>query len=257
MNQGFLIPVYNHGKTALPIAEALSRFQAPIIFVDDGSDGETKAYLQRIAETCPLARVIALPHNQGKGAAVRAGIMEAHAMGLTHVLQMDADGQHDIERAAFFLEQSASRPEAAICSRPIYDESAPASRRNGRIVANTWAKIVTLSLDIEDALLGFRVYPVEPVLRILRRCIAMDSRMGFDPEILVRMHWKGIPLLFFPVKVIYPEGGISHFDVFWDNVRISLVYTRLCIGMLFRLPLILGRRLGRALRWKKREVPVG
>jgi glycosyltransferase involved in cell wall biosynthesis len=244
MKQGFIIPVYNHGKTAVPIVEQLSPLGLPILLIDDGSDMETKAYLTRAAESCPRAVLVTLEKNRGKGAAVRAGIAKAHEMNLTHVLQIDADGQHDINRAAFFLEQSAAHPDAAICSRPEYDESAPANRRNGRVVANTWAKIVTLSPDIIDALLGFRVYPVEPVWRILRRHYT-DLRMGFDPEILVRMHWKNIPLLFFPIRVIYPRDGISHFNLIWDNVRISIVFTRLCIGMLLRLPLLVGRRIRR------------
>jgi glycosyltransferase involved in cell wall biosynthesis len=242
MARGFLIPVYNHGGTAVSVVRRLSGYGLPILLVDDGSDAGTKAHLAQIAETCPLAVLVTLPENRGKGGAVMAGIEKAHELGLSHVLQIDADGQHDAERAGFFLEESAAHSEAVICGYPEYDSSVPASRKSGRKVSNTWAKIVTLSNDITDVLCGFRVYPVEPVWRICRRGY-IDPRMGFDVEILIRLYWKGLSLVFHPVRVIYPEGGISHFHLVRDNIRISWVFTRLFFGMLVRLPLLVGRKL--------------
>jgi glycosyltransferase involved in cell wall biosynthesis len=237
MRQGFVIPVYNHGKTAGPLAEKLARYGLPVIMVDDGSDGETKSCLARSAAACPLVSIVSLEKNSGKGAAVIRGMERARELGLTHILQIDADGQHDADRSGFFLEESAAHPEAVICSRPEYDDSVPASRKNGRKIANTWAKIVTLSSAITDAMLGFRVYPVEPFLRLCRtQCL--DLRMGFDIEILVRLYWMGLPLIFHPVRVVYPKDGISHFRMVRDNIRISWVFTRLFFGMLIRLPLL-------------------
>jgi hypothetical protein len=71
----------------------------------------------------------------------------------------------------------------------------------------------------------------------------LDPRMGFDSEILIRLHWKKVPFLFFPVKVVYPPDGISNFHLVWGNVRLSLTFTRLFFGMLIRLPVLIGRRL--------------
>ena len=93
---------------------------------------------------------------------------------------------------------------------------------------------------------GFRVYPVGAVLA------ALDGRrpgpgMEFDAEALVRAHWAGIPLVFVPTAVTYPEGGVSHFRMVRDNVRIAAMHTRLFFGMLLRLPALLARRApGRA-----------
>ncbi|MDR1932589.1 MAG: glycosyltransferase family 2 protein [Spirochaetales bacterium] len=244
MRQGFLIPVYNHGKTALPIARGLAEKNLPIILVDDGSGEETKEYLNKTAAAFPQARLVTLEKNRGKGGAVSAGIRKARELGLTHVLQIDADGQHDARRAAYFLEQSNLHPGAVICSYPEYDEAAPASRKNGRIIANTWAKIVTLSPEIRDAMCGFRVYPVEPVWELIHRH-HLDCRMGFDIEILVRLYWENIPLIFHPIRVSYPEDGISHFHAVRDNTRISWVFTRLFFGMLARFPILLRRACAR------------
>jgi glycosyltransferase involved in cell wall biosynthesis len=244
VKQGFIIPVYNHGKTTGPLVEKLSPFGLPIILVDDGSDTETKALLAEIPAAFPLAVLVTLEKNCGKGGAVSAGIDKAHELGLSHVLQIDADGQHDAGRAGFFLEQSAAHPEAAICSYPVFDDSVPLSRKRGRAFANAWALIVTLSGDITDAMCGFRVYPVEPVRRIFHRH-HLDQRMGFDLDILIRMSWANIPFLFFPVRVSYPPDGISHYHYVRDNVRITWMFTRLFFGMLLRLPRLVGRRMHR------------
>ncbi|MDR2134825.1 MAG: glycosyltransferase family 2 protein [Treponema sp.] len=245
--QGFVIPVYNHGKAAGGVVKELKGLGLPIIIVDDGSDGETREALEKIRAEEPLAVPVRLPENRGKGAAVFAGIEKAGELGLSHVLQVDADGQHDCGRVGFFLEESAAHPEAVICGYPEYDDSVPASRRNGRKIANTWAKIVTLSTEVIETMLGFRVYPVEKVLRLCRKH-RLDSRMGFDVELLIRLYWERVPLIFHPVRVMYPAGGVSHFRVVRDNLGISWVFTRLCCGMLLRFPLLLGRAFGRALR---------
>jgi glycosyltransferase involved in cell wall biosynthesis len=246
--QGFLIPLYNHGATIRDMASRLAPYKRPVIIVDDGSDEAARRALSETAAAFSCVTAVRRERNGGKGAAVMTGLGKARDMGLSHVLQIDADGQHDADRAGFFLEASAARPEAAICGFPEY-AGAPALRAKGRNIANTWTKIVTRSPDIVDSLCGFRVYPVEQTLAVigLRH---LDKRMGFDPEILVRLHWAGIPFLFHPVRVDYPQDGLSHFRMVEDNVRISWVYTRLFFGMIPRLPALLCRaaRRNRAAR---------
>jgi glycosyltransferase involved in cell wall biosynthesis len=242
MKRGFLIPLYNHGTTLAPLLSRLAVYKLPVIIIDDGSNGETKQLLAQALAAFPFAAALTLEKNCGKGAAVMAGIQKAHEMGLSHVLQIDADGQHDSDRARFFLDASEKQAEAAICAYPEYDEDAPALRSKGRNIANTWAKIVTLSGTIVDSLCGFRVYPVEKTLAIIKRCF-LDKRMGFDPEILVRLYWAGVPLVFYSVKVSYPPDGISNFHMVSDNVRISWTFTRLFFGMLLRLPLLIFRTI--------------
>jgi glycosyltransferase involved in cell wall biosynthesis len=244
VKQGVIIPVYNHGKAAVGVVEKLSSLGLPIIIVDDGSDSETKFYLKKIHATFPLTVPLVLEKNSGKGGAVFAGLKKAEELGLSHVLQIDADGQHDTGQAAFFLAESAAHPEAVICSYPVYDDSVPASRKHGRKIANTWAKIVTLSPAIVDSMLGFRVYPVTQVLNVCQHSY-IDLRMSFDIEILVRLVWKKTPLVFHPVRVTYPTDGISHFRLVRDNIGISLVYTKLCCGMLIRWPILLVREIRR------------
>lgn len=244
MNGGIIIPVYRHGKACAAVVDGLSQYTYPIILVDDGNDAETQAQLRQIADSHPAVTLVTLPENRGKGSAFTAGIAKASELGWTHALQIDADGQHDLTRTPFFFAQAAAHPAALICGYPEYDASAPAHRKNGRKFANAWAKIVSFERGIVDSLCGFRIYPVEPTLHILthEHC---DRRMGFDIEILVRLIWAGVPYQFFPVRVTYPADGVSNFRVVRDNVRISWVYTRLCTGMILRLPFLLAKTIRR------------
>ena len=88
---------------------------------------------------------------------------------------------------------------------------------------------------------GFRVYPLAATERLLCQQ-ALTERMDFDIEILVKLYWQGVEILFQPTKVIYPEGGVSHFQAVADNVRITKLHTKLFFGMLKRLPWLLKRK---------------
>lgn len=245
----FLIPVYNHGKACVQVVDSIASYckknNVKIILVDDGNGGETKSYLSEIARKYPdFTDLVVCKKNGGKGKAFKAGILRAHSLGITHVLQMDADGQHDSARAPFFFDESKKNPHTLICGYPEYDETAPAHRKNAHAFANLWCKIVTWKSGIVDSLCGFRVYPVQETYGFVTKC-HYDSRMGFDIEILIKMIWQNIPFDFFPVRVTYPADGISNFHAFRDNVRISWVFTKLCAGMLIRIPLFIYRKLHR------------
>jgi len=243
VKQGFIIPVYRHGKTACPLAEKLAAV-GQVILVDDGNDEETKVLLEKCAAGTAGIFLVRLEKNSGKGAALAKGFEKAKELGLTHALQIDADGQHDVERVRFFLEESAKHPDMVICGYPEFDETAPKGRVTGRKISNFWASVVTLSTELKDVLCGFRVYPIDASLRITKN-LFLDRRMGIDAEILVRLYWKKVYPLFFPIKVNYPPDGISNFRLVRDNIRISLMFTRLCIGMLFRLPMLIFRKIKR------------
>lgn len=242
--KGFLIPVFRHGQTACPLARQLASSHLPVILVDDGNDDETQLILAECAEKTPGITLVRLEKNRGKGGAAAGGFEKAAELGLTHVLLIDADGQHDAGKAAFFLEESAKYPDMVICGYPEFDETAPRSRVIGRKISNFWAAIVTLSTELKDVHCGFRVYPVDTALQITRLPL-MDKRMGFDTEILVRLYWKKVFPVYYPVKVVYPEGGISNFRLVRDNIRISWTFSRLFAGMLLRLPLLIAIRIKR------------
>ena len=243
MSYGFVIPVYRHGSTLEAVVKSLLSFNFPIIVVDDGNDEENRALINGVAEKYPLVTLVTRKKNGGKGHAMIDGIKKAEEMGLTHILQLDSDGQHDTGKTSRFFELSKQYPDAIICGYPEYDKDAPRHRVKGRKFANGWIHLVTFSHDIKDAMIGFRIYPVAPFMKMVRRTLYIDGRMGFDIEVLVRQYWQGVPVISESVKVFYPADGISNYRNFKDTARISGVYTRLCLGLIFRWPLLLIRKI--------------
>jgi predicted LPLAT superfamily acyltransferase len=244
-----VVPVYNHGTPLASTVSRLAAYALPIIVVDDGSDAPTKAAIATIAERYTIT-VLTLPQNGGKGAAVIAGLRAAAAAGHTHALQVDADGQHDLGDLPKLLAAARSNPAALICGAPRFDESAPKSRLRGRRITAFWVAIETLSLTTPDTMCGFRVYPLAACTALLDS-VALGRRMDFDIEIAVRLHWRRVPLVPVPTNVVYPQGGTSNFRLLRDNALITKLHAKLTLGMLLRLPMLLGRRLARGVHWSE------
>lgn len=236
-----LIPIFNHKGTISRTVDALRAKDLPVIIVDDGSDAATRAVLDELVAQANDVRLLRLPHNQGKGAALVAGLLAAHEAGYTHALQIDADGQHDTNDVPRFIDEARQHPLAMICGRAVYDDSVPKARLYGRYLTHVCVWIETLSLAINDSMCGFRLYPLaETCAEIARK--PLPARMDFDTEIAVRLVWRGVPVRNVPTRVIYPADGLSHFDMLHDNVRITAMHTRLLLGMLPRMPRLLWRR---------------
>lgn len=236
-----VIPCYNHGDMMSSVLARLAAFSLPIFIVDDGSDTVTQRILNQLAVENNCVTLIRLTHNSGKGAAVIRGVEAAAQAGFTHALQVDADGQHQIEDVPRLLDEAKHYPDSLISGRPRYDASVPKSRLYGRYITHVWVWIETLSFSLKDSMCGFRIYPIDATLSLTARQ-PIGRRMDFDTEIMVRLYWAGTPSRFVDTAVIYPENGLSHFDALHDNLRISWMHMRLFFGMLPRIPSLLMRR---------------
>lgn len=240
-----MIPSYNPGpKVDATVREARACWN-PVWVVIDGSTDGSAARLHAMAAADPGLRIIELPENRGKGAAVLEGLRAAAAAGFTHVLTMDSDGQHPAHCIPEFMQVSARNPGCMVLGKPVFDAAAPQLRVKGREISNWWANLETLWMGIGDSLFGFRVYPVAPLERIMARQRWM-RRFDFDPEAVVRLAWAGVRPINLPAPVRYfrsDEGGVSHFRYFRDNRLLTWMHTRLFIGFLLRLPRLAVRRL--------------
>ncbi|MFS8978033.1 glycosyltransferase family 2 protein [Cupriavidus necator] len=238
-----LVPVYNHERAIGAMVDAILMHPVPCLLVDDGSNAECAAVLRDLAAR-PDGRVtlVRLDQNQGKGGAVMAGFEAAWRAGYTHALQIDADGQHDAGCIPAFLDMAQRNPTAMVCGNPVYDASVPRARLIGRYLTHVWVWVHTLSFAVRDSMCGLRVYPLADVVP-LTRAARIGPRMEFDIEILVRLVWRGVRIINIPTPVTYPSDGVSHFRVWRDNLRISWMHTRLFFGMLWRLPVLMGRKL--------------
>lgn len=236
-----VIPCYNHAEILAKIIDQLESYNLPIIIVDDGGSANDAEILNALTQDYKNRYLLTLSKNCGKGGAVIEGFKIAYAQGFTHVLQIDADGQHAMEDIPKFLQLSLQNPEALISGAPIYDESVPKSRLYSRYITHFWVWIETLSFSIIDSMCGFRIYPLKETIGLINQG-KIGHYMDFDIEVMVRLYWRNVPVLFIKTQVNYPESGVSNFRAIQDNVRISWMHTRLFFGMLVRSPILIWRK---------------
>lgn len=240
-----LIPSYNPGPKVYDTVLAARQYWNPVWVVIDGSTDGSEVVLQTMAAEDSGLRIIHLTRNKGKGSAVLHGLNLAAAAGYTHALTMDSDGQHPPELIPVFMAESIRQPDAMVLGMPIFDASAPNLRVQGRKISNWWANLVTLWAGIGDSLFGFRVYPIDPLRKVMR-CQPWMRHFDFDPEAAIRLSWREVKVVNLPAPVRYfstDEGGVSHFRYLRDNTLLTWMYTRLFCGFVLRLPVLLMRRL--------------
>ena len=239
-----LIPSYNTGPILLKTVEASLSLGTPVWVIFDGSTDGSQELIRHLEHFhAEQLRVIVIHENIGKGAAVLHGLGQAVDAGFTHILTMDADGQHPAHKIPQFFSLSADHPEAAVFGRPIFDSAAPALRVNGRKISNFWADLETLGWGIGDSLFGMRLYPARALLEVFGTT-RYGRRFDFDPEVAVRLAWRGVPIINVPTPVCYPsdeEGGISQFRYLRDNALLTWMHFRLLIGFFARLPILAAR----------------
>lgn len=228
-----IVPTYNNPLTVGRVVARLLSQGLAVILIDDGST-EAGAEVARAAGKEEGVHLLRREQNGGKGAAVQDGFALASKLGFTHGLQVDADGQHDLDDVPRFILAARERPDALILGYPLFDESAPKGRLIGRKISIFWCNLETWGPKIVDPLCGFRVYPLEACVKLG----SLGMRMDFDAEIAVRLIWSGVEARNLPTKVRYlapEEGGVSSFRMIRDNIRISWMHTRLVTRGIFRV----------------------
>jgi len=217
-----LIPCYNHAATLGAVAAA-ARAHAPVLIVDDGSTVPIPE-----VEGCTLLR---LPRNQGKAAALRAGFRRAAELGYTHVITMDADGQHDAADLPRFLAAAREQPGALVLGvRDFVAAGAPAGRRRSNAVSSFWFRVET-GVRLGDTQCGFRCYPLALALELKVR----SGGYAYELEFMVRASWAGTPVVPVPIRSTYEPDQIrnSHFRPIRDLLHITLINARLVLQCVF------------------------
>jgi len=224
-----VIPVYNHKDTLRLVVERALRLHPLVIVVDDGSTDGSADSVRGLP-----ARLVRLARNSGKGAALLAGAEAAAGEGASHIVTLDADGQHYPEDIPLFLEAITAAPHAVIVGcRDFSVPHVPASSRFGRGFSAFWMRVQT-GVKVRDMQSGFRAYP----LHVLNCLKAAEPGYAFEIEVLVRAAWAGFEVREIDIRVWYPPAAerVSHFRIFRDNARISLLNTRLTIRALLPIP---------------------
>jgi len=231
-----IIPSFNSGPLLARTVAAARRYWGPVWVVVDGSTDQSGDAVEMMARIDPVLRVLRLPVNQGKGAAVRHGLNVARLHGFSHALVMDADCQHPADQIPRFMAASAAAPDALIMGQPVFGRDAPRVRVVARRLCNFWAAVET-GRRVGDTLFGFRVYPIAALLSVMQESRGM-RRFDFDPEAVVRLAWRSVPLRHLPTQVRYltrAEGGVSHFKYLRDNLLLIGMHLRLCLLAIMRL----------------------
>ena len=224
-----VIPVYNHAPTLREVVEGALKAHGRVLVVDDGSTDGGADVLRGL----PVP-VIRHARNRGKGAAILTAADEAGAQGVTHMVTLDADGQHDPAEIERFLRLISAHPRALLVGKRDLDGAgAPATRRFGRAFSNFWFRVQT-GRRVGDSQSGFRAYPLEVLTHLPLR----EKRYAFEIEVLVRAAWAGVEVRDVDISVVYPPKGshVSHFHLFWDNVRLSALNTRLTLRSMMPWP---------------------
>lgn len=232
-----LIPTYNNASKLESVMEDVLSYTKNILVVNDGSTDETPEILCRYTHI----EVLHLPLNQGKGVALKKGIDWAQQNGYRYLISMDSDGQHLAKDLPSFLDKIEEEPDSMIIGARNMDtaDGVPEGSSFGHKFSNFWFRLET-GKSLPDTQSGFRLYP----LKHFEKMHFFTTRYEFEIESIVRLSWKGVPMLWIPIQVVYPTDRITHFRKFWDFFRISLLNSVLVlIAFLWIKPRDLIRRI--------------
>nr|MCR5537383.1 glycosyltransferase family 2 protein [Succinivibrio sp.] len=126
------IPCYRHGKALGAVLTRLETYALPVVVVDDGNEPAEAALIEKACAACQRVTLLKNPKNLGKGGALITALKYAATQNFSHVIQLDADGQHCLEDLPRLMALSEQEPSHLISACPIYDDSVPKARLYGR-----------------------------------------------------------------------------------------------------------------------------
>jgi glycosyltransferase involved in cell wall biosynthesis len=205
-----LVPAYQAEPTVGSVVRGLLRHVPRVLVVDDGSTDRTG---QAAAEAGAV--LIRLPANEGKGAALRAGLAWLLETEFTHVAFVDADGQHDPDDLPALLDAARAGEPFVIGSRTNGADGIPAVRfRTNEIGSRILTRMT--GHEVQDGQSGYRVIAAP----ILRRLSLSSRGYSIETEILLKAAPYVPRFASVPVRAIY-SAAPSHYRPFRDTWIIS------------------------------------
>jgi glycosyltransferase involved in cell wall biosynthesis len=214
-----IIPAFNEADTVEAVVAGVRPHVAEVIVVDDGSSDGTGELATQAGAVC-----LRLDRNRGKGVALRHALDSIACRDYTHVLFLDADGQHRPEDIPRLVEQGrATGADLVIGARTFDRESMPASRHFSNTVGSGLASRL-VGQPIKDSQSGFRLVRLER----LRGLHLRARRYEFEMEVLIKVCANGGRVTHASVALIYDGGRArSKMRPIRDTIRIcawSLAY---------------------------------
>jgi len=225
-----IIPTYNNAPKLRGVLEGVLEQGLAVLVVNDGSTDSTMEVLDAYSDA---VEIITYSENRGKGFALMRGFNKAMALGYETAITIDSDGQHDPSDIQLLLEAQKEHPNKVLMgSRDLYAAGAPGKSSFGNKFSNFWFWVET-GIKLPDTQTGFRLYPIEPLLRFKY----LTKRFGFEVESIVKLAWSGVRFEPVKINVSYPEDRITHFRPIKDFTRISILNVWLVtIAILYYIP---------------------
>lgn len=232
MRLSVVIPMYNEeariGQSLATLhrvlEDALGQDGFEIIASNDGSTDDTEQTVRRLTQTLPRLRLVCLERNQGKGGAVRRGMLEAKG---AFVLFTDSDLAYGTDHILSFLEAfEQGRGKAILGSRAICPEGYAGYTPLRRFLSKGYLVLIktVAGFSFTDSQCGIKGFENA----LAKELFAPLETLGFafDLEILLRLKESGKAVLQLPVAVINHGASTVHpvrdaLRMFRDLLRIK------------------------------------
>ena len=203
-----VIPTYNESESITQILSALKPLDCDVLVIDDGSPDGTAQIVRDLG-----VEVIERSGKLGLGNAYRTGFSIGLERGYTYIIQMDADGSHqvsDLEKMMDWIDSA----DLLIGSRWIKDGGIANWSKFRQYLsksANIYANLL-LSLGVKDATAGFRIYS-SAILKKMEISTIRSEGYCFQIEMTRRALSRGGSVAEVPITFIERAHGVSKMSV--------------------------------------------
>ena len=205
-----IIPAYCEEKHVGNVVRRTRQQLDHVLVIDDGSNDQTA---QRAREAG--AEVIVHSQNRGKGEAIKTGLRHWLDRQFTHVIVLDADGQHLPEEIDRFIAAAASAAEPSFFLGNRMNDLAgmPFIRR---VVNRYMSRRISLlsAQQIPDTQCGFRMLDRQLIPELLGGA----NRFDYETEMLIIASRKGYRIESVPITTVYSDE-VSNIQPMRDALR--------------------------------------
>ena len=209
-----VIPTYNEAGNIKSLIELLftSIPECEVMVVDDGSPDGTGLIIKAMKDGNARLHLIERPAKSGIGSAYRMAFVWALEQGFDEVIEMDADGSHQVSDLLRMLDVKTMNPETdlVIGSRWIKSGKTVNWSRSRELlsrIANRYVRVM-LGMGVHDSTAGFRIYSSQ-ILRKIDLGHIRSEGYSFQSEMTRAAHKAGAVIREVPITFKERANGVS------------------------------------------------